>query len=409
MSFGSKDKTKRFVENKPRIAIFARYSLSEQYKLAAEFKDTLTYLSRMADVLHVSLKDHEENRPCPEGIAIEELPLHVNRSSPIDILLKSLLMYASLPVVVFRLRRFHPDVVYLSEALPLYGLFLKWFCRTRVAITYGDRHLHNRLGAHWWSYPILKAAEALERFELRHVDGVFTRTLAAQDRIHQFGVALPRIGVVYDVPDPTSFYPRDERALRRQCGFGPDDIVLLYHGVMHCGKGLDMLLGWTAELYREDPCIGIIMVGSGPEIVHLKALANSLSLGQRAVFTGWLPTTKDVGAYCCAADICIAMRKGDASNDIVIPGALVHSMACRKIVMAPRLRGMSEIIRHGENGFLFTPDDGNDFKQWIRYLKQHHDQWDRISSRAYQDTIENYIVPVAAAKYSDVLIYFAKL
>lgn len=395
-------------ESRKRIAIFARYGLPEQYKLAAEFQSTLERLGSVADVLHLSLRSKLPAVPVPGGVSVQELPFRVDRASPRSILLKSLLLYGLLPVVGLKLRRFRPDVVYISEALPLYAALLKLLFRLRVSTVYGDRHLHNRLGERWWSRPILRVAEWLERSEFRYLDAIFIRTAAARERLYGMGVPRSRMPIiVYDVPDFEAYHPRDMTTLRMRCGFGPDDVVLNYHGVMHRGKGLDDLIRWTADLYREDPRMGIIMVGTGPELEPLRELAHSCGLGTRAVFTGWLPTLKDVGDYCCASDICVAMRRGDESNDFVLPGALVHSMACRKVVIAPRLAGMSEVIRDGENGFLFCPNDGADFKRLLRELVNRRPEWSTFAERAHQDILARHSVRVAADRYVEALLRYA--
>lgn len=392
-------------ERGPRVAIVARYNIEEQFKLAAEYHDMIVSLTQRAEVMHISLRGTPEF-PERKLMRIEELPFSVNRSSATDILIKSLAWYACIPKIAALLRRFQPEIAFIPEALPMSAWAIRKLSGVKVAMAYGDRHLHNRLGDHWWSRPFLRMAEKIERFELCRLDGMFSRTRAAEQRIHESGVEHERIQIVYDVPEPGAFYPRDETTLRKHCGFEPDDVVLLYHGVMHRGKGLDDLIQWTAELIRENPRIGLIMVGSGPEIEALKEQCKALGIEKRVHFTGWLRTTKEVGSYCSAADICIAMRKGDASNDIVIPGALVHSMACAKVVIAPRLRGMAEVIRHGENGFMFTANDGEDFKRLIRHLIEIRPQWNQIGEVAYQDTEANYTVAVASRKYADAILHF---
>ena len=396
-------------ERRLRIAIFSRYNLADQYDLAAEFRDMLKELASRNDVLHLSLKGPKTTTDIPAGVRIEELPVFVNRDNPGDILKKSLLMYLYLPAAAARLRAFKPDLVFLSEILPMCGLFFRWFAGTRAATAYGDWHFHNMLGHKAWSKPLLRVAEAMDRFEVRRLSGFFCRAITAGERVKSWGVAPELIRVVRDAPDPTAFYPRDASALRRQCGFAEDDVVILYHGVMHQGKGLDKLLRWTSQLYEENPNIGIILVGGGPEQKNLRDLAAQLPIAQRAYFSGWLKTVKEVGDYCNAADLCVAMRTADEANARVVPGALLHSMACRKVVIGPALSGMAEILEHGRNGFMFKPDDGEDFKKLIRQLISDRGAWAGVSEQAYRDIQEKYSVPAAARNYAHALEHFAAL
>jgi glycosyltransferase involved in cell wall biosynthesis len=390
-----------------RIAIFSRYNLAEQYDLAAEFEGMLKNLAGRSPVLHLSLRGTRDLPSIPANVRVEELPLRIDRQSPRDILIKSLLMYFHLPAAAVRLRRFKPDVIFLTEILPLVGLFLKWMTGARVATFYGDWHFHNLFGRKAWGKPLLGIVEALDRFEVRRLNGFMCRAAAAGERVQRWGVPADRVRVVRDAPDPEAFFPRDARDLRRRCGFSDDDVVLLYHGVMHCGKGLDKLMTWSNELHREDGKIGLILVGGGPEEKPLRDLAATLDIGKRVFFTGWLKTVKEVGDYCNAADICIAMRTKAEANDRVVPGALLHSMACRKVVIGPRLSGIAEILREGENGFMFAADDGADFKRLIRELIRDRAGWARVSERAYRDIVEKYSVQAAAKQYAEALEHFA--
>lgn len=392
-----------------RIAFFSRYNLADQYDLAAEFRDMLNELSARSMVFHLSMKGPKTLKAddIPAGLTVDELPFGINRNKPKDMLIKSLLMYFMLPMAAMRLRKFKPDLIYLPDTMPIAGLFLKLFCRTRVGTGYGDWHIHNMLERKKWSAPLLKLIEWLDRFEARRLDGFSCRAFAAGERLKSWGVNPKFVWVFHDAPDPKAFYPRDQSELRRKCGFQDTDVVLLYHGVMHQGKGLDKLLLWTNDLYRENPKIGIILVGGGLEQSALLKLASSLELGRRAVFTGWLKTVKEVGDYCNAADICVAMRTAAEANMRVVPGALLHSMACRKVVIGPGLPGIAEIIRHGQNGFMFKPDDGNDFKALIRELIRTRNSWPTVAERAWRDIQENNSVAAAAHQYARSLVHFA--
>jgi len=390
-----------------RIAVFSRYGLADQFDLAAEFKDMLAILASRNAVLHLSFRSMRPPSDVPAGLQVRELRPMINRRSPRDVHFKFILLYCYLPVIALRLRQFKPDLIFLSEVLPLLGVLLKWMTGARVATGYGDWHFHNMLGGKKWSKPLLALAEKLDRFEVLRLDGLFCRATAAGERLKSWGVKPELIRVVRDAPDPDAFYPRAQQELRHRSGFKDNDIVLLYHGVMHSGKGLDKLISWVDDLYREDSRVGLILVGGGPEQGALRQQAAALAVSRRVFFTGWLRTIREVGDYCNAADICMAMRTASEANARIVPGALLHSMACRKVVVAPRLSGMQEIIREGDNGYLFAPDDGEDFKRLVRRLAANRADWLRVAENAYRDIINNYSVPAAARQYAAALEAFA--
>ena len=85
-------------------------------------------------------------------------------------------------------------------------------------------------------------------------------------------------------------------------------------------------------------------------------------------------------------------------------------MACRKVVIGPRLSGIAEILRDGENGFMFTADDGEDFKRLIRELIRNRGRLDTQSASGRTGTSLRSIPLQAAAKqYAEALEHFAAL
>ena len=103
------------------------------------------------------------------------------------------------------------------------------------------------------------------------------------------------------------------------------------------------------------------------------------------------------------------MRTGDPSNQIVVPGSIIHCLACRKVVMAPRMPGMAELIQDRVNGLLFTPDDGPDFKRLVREIAQNPSLRESLSAQAYKDSVEKFSIAAAAQAYAEALLQFASL
>jgi glycosyltransferase involved in cell wall biosynthesis len=399
------------METKPRkrVAVYSMFCLADQFDLAAEFRQMLIELAQHCDVMHLSMRGPREKPELPAEIEVQEYSLRVDRKFRRDIAVKAILQYFYLPVIARRLRKFKPDVIYLPDIIPMFPALVKLFTGCRVAMSYGDWHIHNKLEKKWWASPLIWFAEKMDRLEVGYVDCFTFRANAASQKIGEWGVPEERRRVFFDSPDMAAFNRHDETSLRKTCGFEKDDIVILYHGVMHQGKGIDHLIRWTAALYDEGLPVGLILVGAGPESAALKQLAEEVNFSARTHFTGWLETTKEVGNYCNAADICVAMRTGAESNVHIIPGALLHSMACGKVVIGPDLPGIREIIRDGDNGYMFKADDAEDFKRLIRELAAKRSDWPRVAGNAYQDILNNFTNEATARKYAAALEHFAEL
>lgn len=392
-----------------RIVIFSRYNLADQYDLAPEFRDMLYLLSARNEVMHLSFKGFKETADMPPSLTVVEIPVHIDRRSSRSIMIDSMRMYLKLFHAARIIKQFKPDIIFISEILPLVGLFFNLVCRTRVATAYGDWHFHNMLSNRWWSKPVLALAEWVDKLESRRICGFFCRAEAAGERVQRWGTPAEGVRVIRDAPDPDAYSPRNEAVLREKCGFSEKDVVISYHGVMHPGKGLDKLIRWTADLHEELPQLGLLLIGSGPEEQFLRKLAATTAIGNNIYFTGWLETVKEVGDYCNASDINVAMRTKAEANDRVVPGALLHGMACAKLTIAPDLSGCAEIIEHGVNGLLFKADDEQDFKKLIRYIFSNFDSLKPIAEAARKQIVDNYSVSAASRKYAEAIEHFSTL
>ena len=177
-------------QRRPRVALYCMFCLADQCDLAAEFKQMLQELGRNCDVLHLSMRGP---RPAPEigpTVKIEELALHVDRSSRVDIALKSLIQFFWTPIIAWHLRRFKADVFYMPDIIPLLPLLLHWCSGVPVASSYGDWHIHNKLEKKPWAKPLVAFAEWLERLEARKVDFFTCRASSATRRLASFGMLM---------------------------------------------------------------------------------------------------------------------------------------------------------------------------------------------------------------------------
>jgi glycosyltransferase involved in cell wall biosynthesis len=141
-----------------------------------------------------------------------------------------------------------------------------------------------------------------------------------------------------NVVDTDQFSPGAER--------GPGPVRLLSVGRLIPSKRLDRFVGLLARLRSEAKCevIGAI-VGDGPLLGALKAQAAALRLPSSVLeFRGSI------------AEMAPIYREGDVlvmtSEAEGTPNVLLEAMASALPVVSTAVGGVSEIIRHGRNGFL---------------------------------------------------------
>jgi glycogen(starch) synthase len=84
-------------------------------------------------------------------------------------------------------------------------------------------------------------------------------------------------------------------------------------------------------------------------------------------------------------------------TDLVTPLKPLEAMAQRRLVAASDVGGHRELIRDGDTGTLFAPDDPAAIATALSHLFADRDQWDarRARGRAFVEEERNWAVNVA--------------
>jgi colanic acid/amylovoran biosynthesis glycosyltransferase len=202
---------------------------------------------------------------------------------------------------------------------------------------------------------------------------------APQDRNK---IRLSRLGI-----QPEKFIPIEFRP-------SPDRFRLLFAGGTEPPRSVDIILRALSEL-REEFCFEFHIIGDGANCMELKSLAAELRLQDRVIFHGW-KSQDAIRVF--AADIVVL--SSDAEG---IPVALMEAM-CRKICcIASDVGGVSELIGHGENGFLTKAGDVAAMTAAIRRAIENPDLRQRLGVNARARVLEEYDLGKNVAAFADLL------
>lgn len=358
---------------RPKIALWFRYGPADHSELFHAMPQIIAALAEYCEVHYYGLRTAT---PIPEAIranaVLHFLPWHVDRTRTRDKLIKTILWLLCLPAIALDCRRRGVRAVYIDETIPFTALLARLFFGRAVAITVADFFVDIYFTG--ITACIGRAIRAIDVWSWKRLPLIFTRAAATRTFLARHGIDPTRVHPVYD-PCDLSIYrplPADERAAARdQFGYGPDDIVLVHHGILHPNKGNDLIIRALAEVRLEFPHLRFLLVGDGPEMDRLRRLVQELNLTDVCTLTGWLPTLADVCRALNAGDIGLVMRTGAESDDFHMTGALVHAMACGLPILAARLGGVCEVVEEGRNGLLFTPTDMAEFqRQLARFIRE---------------------------------------
>ncbi len=130
----------------------------------------------------------------------------------------------------------------------------------------------------------------------------------------------------------------------------PDKPVLLYVGRIDPEKRVDEVVRAVKEASSQvDFCF--VIAGIGMEKKKIKALAESLGIGDRVIFTGFVPDVDLPNIY--ALSRCF-VNAGVAELQSIVT---MEAMATGLPVIAVNANALPELAHDGRNGFLFEPGD----------------------------------------------------
>jgi len=171
----------------------------------------------------------------------------------------------------------------------------------------------------------------------------------------RWGIASRRILQIYNGVDTNRFTPAASKPLELlpEALQGPNVFVIGTVGRAQAVKDQASLLRAAALLVGQDgrwrERLAIAMIGDGPELDRLKALAEALGIADRCWFPG---ARSDVCALIQAFDLFALPSLNEG-----ISNTLLEAMASGVPVVATRVGGNVELVNDGETGALFEPGD----------------------------------------------------
>jgi len=372
-------------------------------------------IPRLIEILAKNCEIHyfgmRSQSPTPPLIAahaqLHLLPFCFNRSSMGGKLLKTFIWYLALPLMALRCRLMGVTVIYLDETLPLSAAIVRFFFGKNVAITVADFFMTVYFGRRPWGRILSRVVERLDFASWRRLPLIFTKVQYTRSYLAQLGIRPERVVPVYNPCDTTVYFPRDRAESRRRLGINSDDLVLVHHGILHPNKGNTRIIKALADLKPRLPQLRYLLVGAGPEEKALRRLVADLELAESVIFTGWLPTEADVNWALNAADIGLVMRIGQFSDSFHLTDTLVHEMACGLPILAARLAGIEEVIDEGVNGFLFDPNDMDEFKSKLLMLAGNQELRQKLGQAALETCRREFDLDSIAQKMAAPLLRLA--
>lgn len=210
-----------------------------------------------------------------------------------------------------------------------------------------------------------------------------TTTICCSEAAREFmlaqgGAPANKVTVVYNGIDFSDFAPRseaDKQAARRELGFGPKDVIVGAVGGLYGHKGHEHLVRAFPLVLEACPDARLLIIGGGPRRGQLEQLVQDLGLTGRALLTG---VRRDVPRLLSIMDVFALPSHNEAFGL-----AALEAMASRVPVVASRIGGVVELVKHRETGLLVEPRSPQALAEAIVELLATPDLGRDMAERAY--------------------------
>ena len=225
----------------------------------------------------------------------------------------------------------------------------------------------------------------LKRRIVRGADGYVAYGSQAAEYLVAFGAPRERIHVGVNTVD-MAFYRERTTAERRAPSFRAKrvlypEVLLLYVGQLIERKGVLQLLEALRKL--DDPSVGLVVVGGGPQESALRRFCKEANL--RNVYFEGFHQPEELPEYYALADLLVVPSREEVWG-LVVNEALAGGLY---VLCSDRAGAAYDVIEDGWNGRLFSPSDVDRLAEIInetrRQLEEIRVRREEISERACRE------------------------
>ena len=225
----------------------------------------------------------------------------------------------------------------------------------------------------------------LERWICANSDKTVVVSTPLKDYLISVGVPESKVVVMPNGVNLRKFKPIEKnRKLMRDLIIHENDIVIGFVGILRPWHGIDLLLRAFYNVTKKRDAIHLLIVGEGPVRDEIEKQIKDYGLTEKVTITGRVSHNK-IPAYIGLFDIAVSPR----ATFYASPMKILEYMAQAKVVVAPKMRNIEDIIVDGKDGILFEPDNTTSLQNAI--IKFSHDPQLRLSlGKAARGKIEAY-------------------
>lgn len=184
------------------------------------------------------------------------------------------------------------------------------------------------------------------------------------------------ITTVYNFIDESKFNMNDKEEttadLKARYGIGEETKVIMHTSNFRAIKRIeDIIRAFNIAMTKIDSVL--FLVGDGPEMNRMRQLVSELGLTDKVIFAG---QQADVVRFYKMSD-CFMLLSEQESFGL----ALLEAMNCGAVPIGSTAGGISEVIQHGETGYIADVGDYAKAAQYLVELLSDDEKYRKIQQR----------------------------
>ena len=220
---------------------------------------------------------------------------------------------------------------------------------------------------------------------LRHVDATVAISRELEAEVLAFGMPADRVHLIGNGIDIETLKPRREeerRQLRKDLGVEASGLAVFVGRLSPEENPEGLVRAWGMALPKLPQGWKLAFVGDGPMREQLASLVTTMGLSATTILVGF---RSDVESWMGAADLFLLPSHYEGLSN-----AVQEAMASGLVVVGTTTGGSEEILRDGETGLTFAPEDADGLAEQVARLITNPDLCRRLAQAGCQSVLENF-------------------
>ena len=217
----------------------------------------------------------------------------------------------------------------------------------------------------------------IEIFLFERVDWIVTQGPMDYEKIRKLTKKITFVPMWVDAEKFKPVSKATVKKLKRELlGIEQNVKVILFVGRLHPEKNIETLFYAYKKVLETHRNVILAVVGTGPEGKNCREMVERLGLTDKVKFLGYIPH-EQIPKYYNVADIYVLTSIWEEWSNTIM-----EAMASCVPVIATNVGGNPYLVKDKETGFLVPPKVPHVLAEKIRYVLDHSNEMEKITSNA---------------------------